>query len=279
MVSFIQHNGLLINRDFLAFLKAHRLADFQSLMDFNGGYLLKKKKFRSIVRIEKNGNIFYLKRHFRPWKERILSAGPWGLHEDARNEWKNIVLLNNLGFNTMCPVAFGEKKRFGMPYCSLTLTENIYDAEKLETYLPKQYRSPLSKEQVTGKRALIKRLAELARTFHGTGLNHQDFYLGHIFFRPKDNTLFLIDLQRMHQRNLTRRHDLIKDLAQLAYSARRSGIFTHTDFMRFALFYFDRDTLSKDDKKTIRKIISKVEKIARHDANLQMRKKESRPAR
>lgn len=273
MYSFISQNDLLINEKFFDYLKGVNLAEFQSLIDFNEGHGLKKNKFRSIVRIERKGKTLYLKRHFWPWKERIKSIIPLVKKEDARNEWKSILLLDSLGFNTMVPVAFGEKKKFGLPYLSLTLTEHIYDAEKFETYLPKHFIFPLKSEKISEKRILIKRLAALARDFHSKGLNHQDFYLGHLFIRSKDNTIFIIDLQRVHRGKIIRMRDRIKDLAQIAYSAKSSSIFTRTDFIRFACSYFERNKLNRDDKRLVKKINVKAEKISRHDAKLQLRKK------
>ena len=272
MYSYIIHRELLINKSFLEFLEGNRLDDFQSLMDYNGAQVLKKNKYRSVTRIELQGRIFYLKRHFWPLKERIKNRIPWVKKEDGKNEWENINLLRDHGFSTMVPVAFGEKRELGLPSSTLTLTENIYDAEKLETYLPAHFNPPLTPDMVMRKRNLIKKIAVLARDFHKKGFNHQDFYLGHLFIRPADNTIFIVDLQRMHCSKSTGRRYIIKDLAQIAYSAESVNIFSRTDFIRFAHVYFERDKLNGQHKRLIRKIMAKVRRIARHDAKLQMRK-------
>lgn len=273
MYKFVIHNGLLINQGFIEILKDNNLDDFRTLKELEGGSLLKKNRFRSVVRIELKDKVFYLKRHFWSWKERIKSIVPWIKKEDARNEWENMILLRSLGFNTMTPVAFGEKKIFGIPYFSLTLTENVYDAEKLEHYLPKHFSQPLIKEKIIRKREIIKKLAILARDFHRKGLNHQDFYLGHLFIRPKDEEIFIIDIQRVHHRKKIRMHDRIKDLSQLAFSAKGLGIFTKADFIRFIHTYLERDKLISSDKKIIKKILSKVKRIEKHTIKLLKRRK------
>lgn len=273
MYSFISYNDLLINEDFLDLLRANNLADFQALKEFEGGSLFKKNKFRSVARIELKDRVFYLKRHFWPWKERIKSIIPWLKKEDARNEWNNLLLLKRLGFNTMTPVAFGEKRRFGMPCFSLTLTENLYDCEKMEKYLPSTFAPPLGVSKVAEKRAFLRKLAVFARDFHNNGLNHQDFYLGHLYVRPADSSIFIIDIQRLHHKKSISSHDRIKDLAQLTYSARTLFIFTRTDFMRFIHTYLGKERLYCHDRKLIRKILTKTEKIAAHDAKLQARKR------
>lgn len=272
MYSFVRYNGLTINSCFLDFLKDAGLADFKILKNCEDGKLFKKTRFRSVTRIEVKDRIFYLKKHFWPLRERAKSLIPWIKREDAINEWENLLLLDRLGVKTMVPVAFGEQRSFGLPCFSLTLTENIYDAEKMETYLPAHFSPPVSADGLVLKRALISRLANFARAFHDKGLNHQDFYLGHLYLRTQDNSIFVIDIQRLHQRKSISRHDRIKDLAQLAYSCQRLRIFTRTDFLRFVHAYLGKDSLTSHDKRLIRKIAAKAGRIACHDAKLQKKK-------
>lgn len=271
MHTFIRHNNLLIHKDYFDLLRDNGLDTLEALRNFNGGSLLKKNKFRSVTRIILGSRVFYLKRHFWPCRERLRSINPLLRKEDARNEWNNMFLLNSMGFNTMPPVAFGEKKKFALTYFSLTLTENLYDAEKLEVFFPKHFKPPLPHEKIDDKRAYITKLAVLVRNFHVKGLNHQDFYLGHILVRQEDDKLFIIDVQRMHNNRTVSLHNRIKDLAQLTYSAKGLGIFTKTDLLRFFLVYTGSDTLTPDNKKLARSIRLKARKISKHDANLQRR--------
>jgi len=272
MHTFIRHNNILINKDCLDVLKDNGLDAFQALRDFNDGFPLKKNKFRSVDRIELGNRVFYLKRHFWPCRERLRSINPLRKKEDARNEWDNMLLLNKMGFNTMTPVAFGESKKLAQDYFSLTLTENLYDAEKLEIFFPKHFMPPLTRKKIYDKRAYITKLAVLARDLHNNGLNHQDFYLGHILVRQEDDKFFIIDVQRMHKSRTISLHDRIKDLAQLTYSAKGLGIFTKTDLLRFFHVYTGSDALTPDNKKLARNILSKAKKISKHDAKLQLRK-------
>jgi len=276
MQTFIRHNNMLINKDYLDLLKDNGLDTYQALRDFNSGHLLKKNKFRSVARIELGNRVFYLKRHFWPCRERLRSITPLLRKEDAKNEWNSMLLLNSLGFNTMTPVAFGEGKRFRPAYFSLTLTENLYDAEKLEVFFPRHFKPPLNHEKINDKRAYITKLAVLTKDLHNNGLNHQDFYLGHILIRQNEDKFFIIDVQRMHKNTTISRHDKIKDLAQLAYSATGLGVFTKTDLLRFFHVYTGSDKLTPDNKKLARSIMLKTRKISKHDANLQLRKKRSR---
>jgi hypothetical protein len=276
MYSFINYNGLLINENFLGFLKEINLADFRILKNFENSAPVKKTKYRSVVRIIAQDRTFYLKRHFWPLKERLISLIPWIRKEDAMNEWENMILLNELGINTMVPVAFGEEKILGIPFFSLTMTENLFETEKMKPYLQQCFAQPVSIDMISEKRRIIRKLASFARDFHNKGLNHQDFNLGHLYFRPKDDMIFITDIQRSHQRKAISVHDRIKDLAQLSYSAMRTNVFSRADFMRFAHEYFLQQRMGKEEKRIIRGILAKMTRIARHDSKVRSKRKKNR---
>jgi heptose I phosphotransferase len=269
---FIDYNGLVINERYLEFLKGHGLGDFESLMNYEGGTFFNKKRLRSVVRMElgegEEAKAFYLKRHFQPLDERLKAFVVWNRREEARNEWESILLLKGFGIPTVVPVAFGERRRFGMPYASLTLTEEIYGAERVETYIPSFSSRSSGKDLNIEKRRLIKRLALLAKDFHNHGFNHQDFYLGHFFIRPVTGELFLVDLQRVHKRKAIRKRDRIKDLAQFVFSAMGTENFTGTDLVRFAHTYLGKDKFDEADKRMIKRVFKKSERIARHTEKL-----------
>jgi hypothetical protein len=93
-------------------------------------------------------------------------------------------------------------------------------------------------------------------------MHHQDFYLGHLM-RPMndpDGELCVIDLGRVRQRENLGRRWIIKDLAQLDYSAR---FVSRSDRLRFLRAYLGRDLQDRDDD-FIRRIRRKSARIARH---------------
>lgn len=278
MYSFVEQNGLLINESFLDMLQKAGLADYNRLKTHEDINLIKKTRYRSVIRIEVKGRTFFLKRHFRPMKERLQSLVPLTAKEDAGNEWNNMILLDRLGIKTMVPVAFGEERSLGMPSFSLTLTEGLIDAEKLKPYIMKNFSGPLDMDRLAEKRSLIRKIAAFVRDFHGKGLNHQDLYLGHLFYRQSDKSIFMTDIQRVHQRSSIRTLDRIKDLAQLCYSAISTNVLTRTDLMRFAYEYFQAKKLGKDEKRLIRSILWKMGQIARHDRKIraERRKRQGR---
>ncbi len=277
-IDFIREGGLCVHPDFLDLLKQHDLNGFSALYDLTEGEIFKKNRYRSVVRIylkEAGGksHILHLKRHHPPLSMRLKSIlTGLKIRDGAENEWDKILRLEEIGIRTMTPVAFGFSRKWGLPYRSLTLTEHLYGADKLEEYLPGRFgKGRLSPEDLACKRRIIIETARWARRFHDAGFHHQDFYLGHIFIRPDDGgnfTLHLIDLQRVREYRKLRKSRRIKDLAQINFSATQLHCLTHTDRLRFIRAYLGNQRLTGPDKALIRRIESKTRRVALHTEKL-----------
>jgi lipopolysaccharide core heptose(I) kinase len=273
MINSVPPTGFVAVAEFSDILERHGFRCFEDFMSFQEGTRICHKRGRSVFRFELEGRAFYLKRNrLHPvefWKAlsrfRIPALG-------AFIEWKNILALRDAGIPTVTPVAMGECSRYGIETESFTLTEEIYDAEPLDVVVRRDYSGPLSVGDRRKKWQLIRTLAGLAAKFHGSGMNHQDFYLNH-FFLGYDGTLFLLDLQRVGRRSRISCHYRIKDLAQLAYSSLCVGGLSRTDRMRFFLEYLGQSSLHKQDKELAHRVASKVRRIARHDAKLSVRRR------
>lgn len=263
----------IVAPDFAALLERHGFRSFEDFMDFSGGTRICHKRGRSVFRFEIEGRAFYLKRNRLHWVEfwkalsrfRIPALG-------AGREWENIRSLREAGIPTLTPVAMGERSRYGFETTSFTLTEEIYRAEPLDIVIRREYCGSLAVAKRREKWQLIRNLARVARVFHGSGMNHQDFYLNH-FFLGDDGKLYLLDLQRVGRSSKISSHYRIKDLAQLVYSSQCVGGVSHTDRMRFFLAYLGQKTLQKKDKSLAQHVVSKVRRIARHDAKLMVRRR------
>lgn len=286
---FIQEYGLCIHREYHDLLKKHGLNRFDALYDLLGGELFKQNRYRSVVRIYLKGedgksHIFHLKRHHPPLLTRVKSVFT-GFHvkDGAENEWAKILRLEEVGIQTMTPVAFGSCRKWGLPYHSLTLTEHLYGAEKLEDYLPSHFgEGALSRDKINRKRRIIEATGKWARPFHAAGFHHQDFYLGHIFINPGkggDFTLHLIDLQRVREHKRLRRSMLVKDLAQINFSASQLSCLTRTDRLRFLKVYLEKDRLGRSEKDLIRRIENKTLRISSHTRKFLAKRAKQRPVR
>ncbi|MCK5235543.1 MAG: glycosyltransferase [Deltaproteobacteria bacterium] len=274
-LKFNDIDGITISEAFEEVLASNGLCGFEKLFGFEGGEFEVEREERSVVRFEvkdKNAGlkVFYLKRHTGIQKRSIKSMITRG-SEDGRNEWEMMISLLRDGFLTMTPVAYGQKKEGGLQK-SLTLTEEIYNGVRVEDYIPTL--AAKGKDGVKEKRKVIGDVGRLARRFHDAGYNHQDFYLGHIFITPASGELFLIDLQRVQKRERVGKKWVVKDLSQLVYTALICDNFSSTDLVRFAYAYLGKAGFDKDDKKMIKEILAKAERISRHTVKLLRRKAE-----
>jgi heptose I phosphotransferase len=259
---------LQVNRQFSDVLAANGLTTFAALFDLAGGQIVRSVDSRSTARIvlpiDGREQSFYLKRHERPhWRDRIkpllhLSLPILG----ARNEWGAILRFHASGIPTMTPVAFGEFQSRSLVMThdlgtDLTLLDWVNDNRDHKD-------SARSTDDLAVMREITGRVAEIARRMHECGLHHQDFYLNHFLCcgDPAGLDIRVIDLGRAQQRPRLAQRWIIKDLAQLDYSARR---LTCSHRLRFLRLYLDRPFRSAD-RWLIRQIALKSRHIAAHTA-------------
>ncbi len=160
----------------------------------------------------------------------------------AGNEMRAIRRLEELGVDTMCAVAYGARDGSPATQHSFIVTEELAPTISLEDYCRDW---PTNPPPLAMKRALLRRVAGMARRMHEGGVNHRDFYICHFLLHldpaptPDNLKLSLIDLHRAQIRDKTPRRWRDKDLAALHFSALAIGL-TRRDILRFLTLYFDR---------------------------------------
>ena len=218
------------------------------------GEVFRELDGRRTLRIEVDGRGYFVKAHHGVgWREIFKNLLYLRLPVlGARNEYRAIGCLNELGVATMRIAAFGERGLDPARRQSFIVTEELAPTVSLEDYCRGWPRSP---PELKLKRALIARVAEMARKMHGGGMNHRDFYICHFLLHtepppaPEAFRLSLIDLHRaqLHPRGLPRRWRN-KDLASLYFSVLEIGL-AQRDLLRFARLYFAtplRETLRRE---------------------------------
>lgn len=209
------------------------------------GEVLRALEGRRTLRTEIAGRGYYLKIHRGVgWGEILKNLLSGRLPVlGAGNEWRALRRLTALGVDTMRPVAFGARGANPARQHSFILTEELAPTISLEDYCRNWHDGRTVPPAPTFKRALIRRVAEMARRMHRGGVNHRDFYLCHFLLHlPADARapkLSLIDLHRAQVRARTPRRWRDKDLAALYFSALDSGL-TRRDRLRFLRTYFGR---------------------------------------
>lgn len=253
-------NDLIIHKTYADLLKRNHLETFQDFLDYQGGVVFRRNRQRSVVKMElkdaENRSFwFHMKRHELNWKERLKALLHFGKAHDGEHEWNCLLECLKAGIPTTLPVVFARKKFLGLPWKSMTVTEHLYDAERLEDFIPSFF-SGEGRGDLHYKRKILRQLAGLCREFHQKGYNHNDFYLGHFFLRREPFTLYLIDLQRVeHHAHLPMRKR-IKDLAQLYFSVLPIKEITKTECLRFMRLYAGKDM----DRSGVRKIMDRVQR-------------------
>jgi hypothetical protein len=136
------------------------------------------------------------------------------------------------------------------PAClqSFVLTEALENTVSLEMLCqPWAVDPPRTRAAIRFKRALLARVAEIARRLHEHGINHRDFYLCHFCLELSPDTtnrmaqpqLYLMDLHRAQLRRRTPRRWIVKDIGSLYFSALDIGL-SRRDLLRFIRYYRGR---------------------------------------
>ena len=217
------------------------------LIDLADGKVVRCKDGRKTQRYEINGEGFYFKFHDGVgWPEIIKNLLQLRLPIlGAKNEWQAINRFHQLGLDTMTASAFGERGVNPARRQSFLVTEELVNVISLEDLVEPWGESP---PEPSNKRALIKKVADITRVMHDSGINHRDLYICHFLLdlssiagsnglnQPRLN---LIDLHRAQIRDKVPLRWLVKDLGSLYFSVLNLG-FSRTDVCCFLSVYFQR---------------------------------------
>lgn len=258
---------LWIDPAFRPALESTGLASLPAVMETKSGKCLRVLKDRENWRLDlphvPGPPGAYLKKHhirtMGSWLRAKLGRGPGDTA--GRVEARNIALLRRAGIAAMRLIAFGEQLLPNGELQSFVLTQELAGYLQLDHYLKQRVASAARRTptEQAALRVLVDQVAELAGKFHRLGYNHRDLYCCHFFVKPESEGRFqinLIDLQRVEHRRWLRRRWIIKDLAQLSYSAPRDQIRCR-EKLAFMRRYLGVSRLRPQDKRFIRQIVAK----------------------
>ncbi|MFO1352864.1 MAG: lipopolysaccharide core heptose(I) kinase RfaP [Gammaproteobacteria bacterium] len=199
---------------------------------------------RHILRFERGGRWFFIKRHSGVgWREIIKNV--MRLRRpvvDALPEWRAIQRLHELGVATLEPVGCGVEGINPAQRRSFLITADLGATVSLEQLTQGWRQQPPGVRQ---KRALIRRLAAIAKRLHENGVNHRDFYLCHFLLGHPSGAdgsdwerlpLYVIDLHRAQIRRRTPERWIVKDVGSLYFSALDCGL-SRRDLLCFIQAY------------------------------------------
>jgi len=219
---------------------------FDRILDLEGE-VFRELAGRRTLRFCVGERSYFAKLHFGVgWRE--IFKNLWRLRQPvlgAGQEWRAIQRFEALGVATMTLAAYGERGGNPARQESFVITDELVDTISLED-LSRNWRT--ASPAPAFKRALIAKVAEIARTLHENGVNHRDFYLCHFLMEQTPGTtgpggaspkLHVIDLHRVQIRRRTPKRWVIKDLAGLFFSSLDIGL-TSRDVFRFLRHYRQR---------------------------------------
>ncbi|MFZ5833395.1 MAG: lipopolysaccharide kinase InaA family protein [Planctomycetota bacterium] len=267
--------AMWVNPRFRARLKEAGLDSFETVMTAARGRCLREQAVRENWYLPGDQataaapGLYLKKHHVRTLGSRLralLGLGPG--ETPARQETRNVTVLNADGIAAMHVVAYGERLRPDGQQESFLLTEELRGYEDLDRRLRKRRSYQRARQRNAcdrDRRALILAVADVARRFHSAGYNHRDFYCCHFFAKKTGRNKFeirLIDLQRIQHRRWFRRRWLVKDLAQLAWSVPH-GALSPSERMLFIKRYLGVTRLRPADRRLIREVLGKQQIMAR----------------
>lgn len=254
-------------------IHAASLGRFDAMMHADQGHCMRaladRENWQLLLTMRgRHRTLFLKKHHVRTWWTRLQARFGLFPRSAGREEARNVRRLESAGIPCMEMAAFGEKLRQDGLLESFFLTPELEGFTQLDDFLRARFQ-PLAAQHGRRRdvhlRRLISRVAAIAKQFHEAGFNHRDLYCCHFFVRetiPGNFEIRLIDLQRVQHRNRLRRRWLVKDLAQLAYSAPRARI-KCTQKMAFIREYLGVRKLRPEDKRLIREVLAKQHAMER----------------
>jgi heptose I phosphotransferase len=231
------------------------------------GEVFRELEARRTLRAEIGGRGYFVKIHRGVgWAEIVKNLLCLRLPVlGAGNEWRAAKRLGQLGVDTLRGVAFGQRGVNPAKRHSFIVTEDLAPTVSLEDFCRDW---PTRPPAPALKRALIRRVAGMARRMHGGGVNHRDFYLCHFLLHldpaptPERLKLSLIDLHRAQIRRRMPRRWRDKDLAALYFSALDIGL-GRRDLFRFLKSYFERPLreLLRDERALLKTLAGEAERL------------------
>jgi tRNA A-37 threonylcarbamoyl transferase component Bud32 len=176
----------------------------------------------------------------------------------AKKTWVTMHNVIIRGISTLAPVAFGERKRWGILRDCFFAFEKISDATSSAIFLKELSGVPLIVQNTCFQQGFIFPLAQLIRRMHQTGICYRTLNLNDIgvTFDHKKVSLHVLDVDRMTIKKYVGINEVAKDLSAI------NLLFLHVldkkDQNFFFTIYAWGNTFFKDNEKKIRDKMQKL---------------------
>ena len=247
--------------------------DVFALVQALEGEVIRDKEGRQTLKFTCSGKNYYRELHTGiGWREVLKNASQLKMPVfGAANEWLAINRVKELGLDTLNALAYGKRGINPARQLSFLVTEELSDTLSLAVYAESWPEKPCSLRE---KRALIEKVALIARTIHQAGINHRDLYICHFLLDQSSAAssdklnprLFLVDLHRAQIRHKVPGRWLVKDLASIYFSSLDIGL-TKRDVLWFLKVYFDEplEYTLRERKALLTRVTRRAIKLYRRD--------------
>lgn len=199
----------------------------------------------------------YLKRyHYPRFRQRVRLAfrGTLFKASRARAEYRVLASMRKLGIQAVRPIAWGERRRYGLVRSCFLITEAVPEAMSLATFIHTFARGHVSLSAdaaIAVRRNILINLALQVRFMHEAGFVHRDLFWRNVLIRPLPNREFefyFLDASvgRRIRVKHWRREAIVRDLAALGVMA--PEFCSRPDQLRFIRAYLGTDSLGDEER-------------------------------
>lgn len=229
--------------------------DYQALADDFGsleavfaleGERLTKDPLSEVVRIERDGVRYYVKRYWGAGKGLRRYLG----RPRVKAEWQNLKLFAKWGIPTAPIVAHGLQRKAGAFVRGALVTRELENTLDLAAIANRQDPRLADRSWV---QIISKQLAKSTRTMHEHHFTHNDLKWRNLLVNEKAELFFIDCPTGSFWWGALLRYRIIKDLACLDKVAKR--VLSRTQRLRFYLQYRECNRLSGADKQRVLQIL------------------------
>jgi len=223
-------------------------ADFGSLACVFAleGERLTRDPLSEVIRVERNGVRYYVKRYWGAGKGLRRFIG----RPRIKAEWQNLMLFQRWGIPTAQIVAYGLERRGGRFLRGALITRELEQTEDLALLATTH---DVRLKDARWVQQISLQAARSTRAMHEHGFAHNDLKWRNLLVDPQ-RRLYLIDCPTgAFWRGPFLQRRIVKDLACLDKVAKYH--LSQTQRLRFYLQYCQRERLTSQDKQRVRQIV------------------------
>jgi len=213
----------------------------------------------SMVEISRGSGLRACVKHYR-------YPTAWGKIKDCfryskgKTSWVAANELFRRGISPLKPLAYIEKRRFGLLKESFFITESPPDYLEMDRYLIKSFGNGQSRDLATKRRAFIQEFARCIGRLHRSEIFHGDLKTCNILTRERSGhwDFSFIDLDTVHLGTRVGSRRALKNLVQINCST--PGFLGYSDRVRFLKWYLQTYPIPLHERDLINTILEESRK-------------------